>query len=116
MSKWCFFVPFEELDSLPEAFRDALHLRISLDQVRLNKNDDEGWLLTASHLGTPFRVLCRYQFIGDNAENILWCEGVKKSVISFFDKKLPPPPVLIAAISEVLKNDLHAKDVETLVE
>ena len=116
MSKWCFSVSSDALDLLPEIFRDALIKRLSLEDVRLNKNDDEGWLITASHQGVSLRIICRNQLVGDNAENVLWCEGVKKSVVSFLDKKLPPPPPVVAAIAEVLYNDVRAKDVETLVE
>ena len=116
MNKWCFSVSSDALDSLPEIFRDSLIKRLMLDEIRLNKNDDEGWLLTASYQGFFLRIICRNQLVGENVENVLWCEGVQKSVISFFDKKLPPPPALVAAIADVLNNDVGAKDVEKLVE
>jgi hypothetical protein len=116
MNKWGFSVPCDRLDSLPEIFRDALTKRVSLEGVRLNTNDDDGWSLTASHQGASFRILCRNHLAGDNAENVLWCEGVKKSVISLFDKKLPPPPVLVTAIAEVLSNDIGPNSIETLTE
>lgn len=105
-------------ESWPELFRAALAGRIALEAVRVNEDDDEGWMLTASHQGDFFRVCCRSELFGEgvDVDHVLWCEGVKRSVLSIFDKILPPSPAVVAAIEDVLNNHVQAMRVERVAE
>lgn len=111
---WYFSVSYDALDLWPEVFRAALVECVELEQVKLNENDDEGWFLSASYQGVHFHICCRNEIAGEavEVEHVLWCEGVKKSILRLFDKTTPPPPTVVAAIDEVLRNRVRASGVE----
>lgn len=115
--KWYFKIsvdPIENVDLFPKRFLNALCNHLTISAIHLNTTDDEGWILTAYHQRTGFRIKCRNQLIDDRAEYVLWCEGFRRVFLNILKKTSPPPPIVVNVIPRILTGDLNIEDLKKL--
>lgn len=112
--EWAF--SFSETDQLPSIFTEALRRRIHISDVKINRNDDEGWTLISYYNKILFKVVSRNEIQEDDSIcHALACYGVRKRFLGFwYDETDSLPREVLAAVGDVLRHDLKVRNLEVM--